>query len=94
MFVVAWHPHTTYLLATGLIPLYVFFARIPRIYYRVLVSPESSSEDLAAIGTWPRNTLSVMDWFSEIINWLFILAAIFLFAALFIPGILFSDPTS
>ena len=84
--VAIWQPQPIYLLAVGLVPLYIFIARIPRLYYRVLSQSNIAAEDISSLNTWPKGTLTAMDWFSEIINWLFILGAIFLFVSLFIPG--------
>ena len=94
MAVAAWADHLFYPLTLLALCLYLFSARLPRVYYRILASTDPSTEDLLEVSRLPTHTLSVMDWFSVIVNWVFILAALFLFASLFIPGILFSYQAS
>ncbi len=89
--VAVWAEHLLYPLSFLALCLYLFFARLPRIYYRLLASNEPSTEELAELSRLPTHTMSVLDWFSVIVHWVFILAALFLFASLFIPGILFSS---
>ena len=67
---------------------YLFLGTVPKAYYRAISSDRPSDEDIALLAKWPKNTLSTMDWFSEIVQWIFVLAAFFLFASLFIPGLL------
>ena len=92
--VLSWTDHILYPLSFLFLSIYLYTARLPRVYYRLLSSKEPSQEDLAEASKLPAYTMSVMDWFSVIVNWLFILGALFLFASLFIPGILFSLPGS
>ncbi|MEM7078211.1 MAG: hypothetical protein AAF513_06225 [Pseudomonadota bacterium] len=69
---------------------YVTLAPKPRLYFNVIRRGYATPEETQVLAQWPRLTMPVLDWFSELVYWLAAFAALYIFAGLFFPQLLFS----